>query len=353
MSSVTAVTDRLRRGFSGIYPEYQHVQKIRKQKPTSYDEFLVVERSQGDLGKILQMVISYPLSPMFFFYCYCLSPIISSSPWAWQPWPSTFDSKEDMWRRLDIMSQRRVDTLARIATHYSTRASEDTANIKQRTSADQVLAGGSTFLQAKSAEDALGGIESWLFSEKVSQVRGRSAVSTGKGKGGKGKGPKKKQGLGISAQNTKAKRPPPASMDRIPNGIVKQIVRCMGSDGSPNLPILSLMNRGEINTYLKKVRESDFFIAKVGVKALSGEELELACHQRFIGILDRPDKEMQRDLLAFLDASLSPAGGFGPTVRGKQLNEQTRRLALLGYFAAKDARSSPLSAPYREVFGER
>jgi hypothetical protein len=68
--------------------------------------------------------------------------------------------------------------------------------------------------------------------------------------------------------------------NKLPPKVVKELCRCIGVDGVPNIPLLRRFHNGELNRYFQKLKKSDSFLSHKGVQSLSPSEIRTACIER-------------------------------------------------------------------------
>ena len=302
---------RVSKGSRELIPFFKEYQAIKKRRVSTFSEFKHIERANGDFGRIFQMAISYPLSPMYFFYAYLVSPVLTRSPWAWKSWPSCFDSQDDAKLRWDVQNKRALDGFMRGLIALSEGSGKDKPSAHSTSAQVRKV---ESILNAKNVWGMLDAADEWIY------VDSKAEKKTG--------------------SNTKAK------VDKIPARLIKDVVRAFGSEGVPNIPFLNQLNRNELNSLLVKLKTSDDFLDTIRVDDLSDCELDEACRERFIPVVRRSQSDKRRDLNTWLDAACLPQD----SVQGKFANEQNRRLILLGYFCSKDVKISPKATIYRSVF---
>ena len=90
---------RLSNGFGKLIPNHILCQRIKARKKKggqiTYSEHIFTNTVTDDFWKIFRAVLTLGYSREFFLYGYILGPLISSTPKAWQSWPSPFDIPKD------------------------------------------------------------------------------------------------------------------------------------------------------------------------------------------------------------------------------------------------------------------
>lgn len=225
---------RISHGVTSFIPQGMEARKIRerfkKGGPTevSFLDWKKIEQFSEDVAKAFRVAIFIPLSPELFFYSYLVSPILAgSNPFAWNSLPSGFDTVADKARRAAICTQRRFlsvgNALQAIRRDIIEDFNEETraANLNNLSLAQQAM-------EASTHQKALDIIAPWIHTEvklKTSQSR-------------------------LNAQGLRG-------------ATVKDICRCIGVEGAPNIPLIRRANIGELNKYCDKVitlHSLDFYI---------------------------------------------------------------------------------------------
>ena len=299
----------------------------------SYSEFRLIERSREDFKKCIRIAFTAYLSPELFFYSYVAIPAISTdNPWAWTTLPSTFDDEKEAGKRNIIKIKRRQHALFRGVANLMENTFDDIPE-KMRKQRLQQLENvkGASKLVGKSIEAAVGELESYYTAD-----------------GGKRKNKKQQQSSNavrmLRTKKQDGTRRIEMCLDGMPWVTVKDAIKGFGVDGLPNIFFIRCLNKGELSRYFDGIRKSDDHLNKIGVGALSDEELVDACLERCISIDNtRSIGEMRRDMTEWLNILESP-----PTKK-KQFNDQNLRLLLAGLHTVKAVRSSRFSSAMKCV----
>lgn len=203
----------------------------------SFTEFKFLEQAKDDLSKCVRLLVTVPLSPEFFMYSNIVFPLFSShNPWAWKSLPSSFDDTHDAYVRERALVKRRMQT-ALLGLHtMQADTLDDLGAPEMRQRKVAIVERIERALKQKSFDRALEELEPWLVSKDEKTARKLSASA-------------------------------------LPGAIVKQCLRSFGSDGVPNIPIIRRMNAGELSNKIKKISDSDNFLASKGIAALSPDEV--------------------------------------------------------------------------------
>jgi len=306
-STVGLAFNRIQRGSQDMVPLFRESHEIKKRKPATYKEFKLVERANGDFGRIFSMAIAWPLSPWYFAYAYFVTPLMTKSAWAWKGWPSSFDSESDLLLRWDIQNQRALDMFAKGLTLLNAGSNKDVSVAQSKAATISKV---QDMLEAHGIWDVVDLADDWIY---------------------------------VDTKPTKSGSTPKAKVGQIPAILVKEFLRAFGSEGVPNIHIVNQLNRNELTKMVQNIKNSDDFLETIDTHKMSSRELEEACRERFIPVTHRSDSERRRDLNSWLDVACTEQD----SVVGKFSNEQNRRLVLLGHFVAKDFKTASKSKLYR------
>jgi hypothetical protein len=323
ISFVRDFAERLINGCKSIptnYLESERLKKIRKLKGAeslTFTEYKFIERVGDDTSKLFRMLITLPFSPEFFFYSYLVFPIVqqTSNPWIWtNSYPSGFDSNPvDEQKRIDIVQKRRLQAVVKGLFTLKSETIEADAGAAKKLARERQLGMIERALKSPTLKEAIKECTPMLMSE------------TGK-------------------KMTAMKM----QLHDIPGSIVKDCLRSLGVDGLPNIPVVNRFNKGSVAQLFDRVRESDEFLATIGVTTLSASEVVVACRERCIRTGSRPEKAMREDLAQWLEITMEPVP-FSRNSKAPVINDQHRRLAMMGLHATKDLRQSEFSAIYRTL----
>eukprot|EP00596_Hydrurales_sp_CCMP1899_P004284 CAMPEP_0119040080 /NCGR_PEP_ID=MMETSP1177-20130426/9913_1 /TAXON_ID=2985 /ORGANISM="Ochromonas sp, Strain CCMP1899" /LENGTH=240 /DNA_ID=CAMNT_0007004797 /DNA_START=139 /DNA_END=859 /DNA_ORIENTATION=- len=234
----------------------------------------------------------------------------STNPFAWTSMPSGFDADaSDKKKRSDILTKRRAQTLVNSLVTLRGETVE-VGNEEKNTRREE---------QLKIIQKAL--------------TRGSMRESI-------------KDCLPfLTTENDKKATSLKMKLLDVPGSIVKGCCRSVGIEGLPNIPLINKLNLGEISKHFDKVRESDEFLMSIGVKQLKTDELQAACFERCIQVGNRSPGQLRSDLGEWLDIACEPV----PVARGMKvvMNDQNRRLALMGLHVARDVKASEFGTIYK------
>lgn len=253
LASVLKNAQVLVRGSKGLLTEIRKTIELKRlQKKNgihsiSFTDFKFLEQARNDLSKCVRLMVTIPLSPEYFFYSNLVFPLFSShNPWVWKALPSTFDDPHDAEIRERALVKRRMQTAVLSLHTLQGETLDDLGAPNVRQNKIAIMERLERALKQKSFDKALEELEPWL----------------------------------ISPNEKKAKR---LSVSSLPGIVVKQCLRSFGADGVPNIPIIRRLNVGELNSRIKKVGESDSFLATKGVASLSPQEV--SCSLMFSRVL--------------------------------------------------------------------
>jgi len=246
-------------------------------------------------------------------------------------------------------------TRGRERVHLFSGCSEDTDE-KTRTKRVSQLAIIQEALQACSSKgiaEALNVLDPWLAVGKAGKLAAASSAATSndqagaKGKASRSRGrnaqssqPSKpvqsqkqqpqKQQPQKQQQQQKKKQQSRARLEipEVPWVTIKEMCRAMGVDGVPNIYVLRMINRGELNNLLDRVRNSDEYLSAAGrLDALDEDEVVSCCIERCISVdPSKTDKALRQDLREWIDAASADDGR----------NEQNKRLAMAALHVSRD-----------------
>jgi predicted DNA-binding protein len=300
----------------------------------SYSEFRFIERSREDFKKCVRLAFTAYLSPELFFYSYVVIPAISTdNPWAWTTLPSTFDDAKEEGMRNVIKIKRRQHAVFRGVTGLMENTFDDIPEKirKQRLQQLDRVKGASKRV-GKSIEAALNELEPYYTADN-----------------GKKRGKKQPSNAARMLRTKKqdGKKRVEMCLDGMPWASVKDTCKSFGIDGMPNIFFLRRLNRGEISRHFDGIRKADNHISRIGVEALSDEEVVDACLERCISIdSTRSMGEMRKDISQWLNIVESP-----PTHK-KQYNDQNLRLLLAGLHSVKAVRGSRFSSAMKSIVAD-
>jgi hypothetical protein len=271
-SSVVKSVKRVLTGFRVLIPnikEYQKLSKIRKKQGDSflsYSDFEKIQQGKEDFYKGLRLAFTIPLAPEFSFYSYLVSPMLAfSNPWAWRSLPSSFDSDEDDLReRARIMHERRYAGLLSSVAAFQKQMVDDHETTTRKKREDQYGLLEEALMNCQNTEKAFATLIPWMKSPLKDS---------------------KKMQLNLAW---------------VPGAAIKDVIKALGMDGVPDLPLVRRLNVGELGRHLDKIRESDKFLAKKGVSELESDELERACFARCIYTKRRSDNDLRKELRQWL-----------------------------------------------------
>ena len=300
----------------------------------SYSEFRFIERSREDFKKCVRLAFTAYLSPELFFYSYVVIPAISTdNPWAWTTLPSTFDDAKEEGMRNVIKIKRRQHAVFRGVTGLMENTFDDIPEKirKQRLQQLDRVKGASKCV-GKSIEAALNELEPYYTADN-GKKRGKQQPSNA--------------ARMLRTKKQDGKKRVEMCLDGMPWASVKDTCKSFGIDGMPNIFFLRRLNRGEISRHFDGIRKADNHISRIGVEALSDEELVDACLERCISIdSTRSMGDMRKDISQWLNIVESP-----PTHK-KQYNDQNLRLLLAGLHSVKAVRGSRFSSAMKSIVAD-
>lgn len=333
---------RIVKGVKEIITDFQKSQILKKkikiggEKSLTFSEFKFLEEFGKDTSKLFRLLITIPLSPEFFFYSYLVFPMLFSgnNPFAWNAFPSTFGFPEEEISRKAIIGKRRIQMLVEGVQELKNTQVEVPEQSLGSVNKDSTNTNNMDYniklieqaLKCNDIDSSMTVFEPWYAFEESTKIN----------------------------RMNKKKLPPPqkAVLKNIPWNFAKSFCRSCGMDGLPNVFFIRRMNLGEISKYVDQVRLSDKHISLTGVQSLNKDELELACYERCISTRDGiSEKNMRNDLTRYLTIVNSPTPDHLRN-QNKAVNEQNRRLALMGLFAHRDFLKSDFSSTYRTLSGK-
>eukprot|EP00607_Mallomonas_marina_P003629 CAMPEP_0182440606 /NCGR_PEP_ID=MMETSP1167-20130531/87173_1 /TAXON_ID=2988 /ORGANISM="Mallomonas Sp, Strain CCMP3275" /LENGTH=319 /DNA_ID=CAMNT_0024634611 /DNA_START=365 /DNA_END=1324 /DNA_ORIENTATION=- len=298
----------------------------------SFTEYQILERAWDDLFKLGRMVIAYPLSPEFFFYIYVISPILSgsASPWGWKSLPSTFETREDQVKAIDILQKRRFHSILS-SLHLLKSEILESHNDDIKEKRENQLKAIHLALKKSELEDSLSELQKFYLSPK-----------------------KQTDKTGLEFRD-------------IPGSIVKAICNSFAIDGVPNIPLLRQVNKGELSKHLEKVRKSDAYLLANDINSLSRSELQEACFERCISTYKKDDKTLKNNLKQWIrlinNPVISPVGAPLPAVPTSKtsknkasattvqsnVNLQNYRLTMMCLHTAKACKTDEYTQMFRDL----
>ena len=327
--------DILSRGIKGMFSNFSKNRRLRKivkqngKASISFTDFQSLETAKEDFSKCLRLLFTSTFGPEFFFYSYVVFPMMqSSNPFSWRSLPSSFDIPEFKLLRRKIMKKRRIQTLMSAVQAINNEAIEDVPE-KKRFMREEFL----DVLEAALSESSLEKSMALLSPYYTVNVDSKPSRSV----------------------NNIIKKATNLNYEHIPSSVVKDCVRSFGFDGVPSIPLIGRLNRGDLNRYLEKIRDSDSYLMKKGTNNLNAREIRLACFERCINDR-RPTKDLHRDLNQWLSI-MSISGENDLNAKKKKIiptsgvveKYQEKRLALMSLFVVKDLRQSEFASPYKAL----
>jgi len=337
-SSLKKSVDRVKNGLFKFIPAMTKGNQLRLKRDKyglsslSFTEYQILERAWDDLFKLGRMVIAYPLSPEFFFYIYVISPILSgsASPWGWKSLPSTFETREDQVKAIDILQKRRFHSILS-SLHLLKSEILESHNDDIKEKRENQLKAIHLALKKSELEDSLSELQKFYLSPK-----------------------KQTDKTGLEFRD-------------IPGSIVKAICNSFAIDGVPNIPLLRQVNKGELSKHLEKVRKSDAYLLANDINSLSRSELQEACFERCISTYKKDDKTLKNNLKQWIrlinNPVISPVGAPLPAVPTSKtsknkasattvqsnVNLQNYRLTMMCLHTAKACKTDEYTQMFRDL----
>ena len=221
-SKLKETSARFKKGFSQLIPNTLLADKIRKRtakkEKVTFSEFSFLSSATEDFWKIIRLVFTLGISQDFFIYGYLIGPLLSSSPKAWEAWPSTFElTSEKCKKKQSILRKREYGLFQIINSLDSLNNPENNEEIYN-----------SSIKNINMIRDSLKSKDprSFLESLKKLYIIDRSYMKD-------------------------ASKP---FLKGCSGSILKSILASIGGgDGLPNLPLINRLNVNEISTILDKV----------------------------------------------------------------------------------------------------
>lgn len=344
--------NRFVKGGKELFTSFMGIQALKKKRKRdglqslTYDEYKMLQTHDDDLSKVFRMAITIPISPELFLYSYVIIPLISFTtnytPWIFKTFPSTFEYPEEIKQRKDIIEKRRYQGLTNMLQWYKSHSMEQVLHeskdpyLKQQEVIEKVL-------ESKSISYSLELLAQWYITTTTSNNKKRN----------------EKAFIEVTHKS--------AQLKNIPWPIVKDCVKAIGSDGLPNIWFIRRFNLNEIQSYLKRLRESDGYLFTKGgksyISSLSSKNLEELCNERFIST-KRDVSQLRKSLEQWLDhmnsnslttlpmsiTSSFPMNNKYVDQPKVTVNEQNKRFVLLALQVYNDIKTSEYSSSYRKLF---
>ena len=314
---LTEIRLRLSNGFGKLLPNHILCQKIKTRKKKggqiTYAEHMFTTVVTDDFWKIFRAILTLGYSKEFFLYGYVLGPLISSTPKAWQAWPSPFDLPKDKKSRENALTEKKIIALSRVLGEVTQEASSEN-DPKQRERGERNIETVNRALRCKDPVSCLHAMKDYILTDKKHSSK-----------------------IYLKACN---------------GAVVKSILTAIGGDGLPNLPLINRLNCNEIANILTKVAKSDEVLDSLEIQHLSDREVFAACRERSITIPNAASGRV--DLAQWLSTMKSHINSLDDnslTQPMKYENMQNKRLALMGYYIARDFKKSDTSVLFRSVAG--
>lgn len=241
----------------------------------SYTEYRFLKLCKQDFGKSLRLFMALPFSPQYFFYSYLIMPLMSyNNPWAWQAFPSTFDTEKDFTIREEAMLQRKFQAIISglFTLHQETQADKPRHIVNHRQSQidliNEALKLNSRSLDSCSIQEFSETIDYLLPFFKSSKMSSRVMSSL-----------ELMNHTDFVVSNRKLNwsfsklRQSELELSGVPWNTIKECSRAIGIEGFPNIPIIRSFNLGGIKSYFQNLRESDKFLLLKGISSLSISEV--------------------------------------------------------------------------------
>lgn len=250
-TSIEKDIQRFINGFKNLLKNFKQSKAIKKKKKAdngiaslSYQEYRLLESFNEDMGKLLRIAITIPLSLELFLYSYVLFPVISfnKNPWSWKSFPSTFIFQEESEKISNILDKRRIQLLVNGLSWLKNNVIDDMNDEKTREIRQDEVSMIEKAMNANSLETSLHILEPFYTMQNTSTNSKSKVVK--------------------------------ADLKSFPAWtVVKDACRSIGVEGVPNIFIVRRLNKGELIKYADKLREHDDFLKKFGVKRLQSDEV--------------------------------------------------------------------------------
>lgn len=382
---------RLQTGLSSIPSNFVRGRELEKQKKSfglktlTFTDYKFLEHAKDDFWKFARFGLTLCVSQEIAFYTYLIIPIMSSAsnPWAWKVLPSGFDLPADKDMRDQILVKRRQTALLN-SLQFLLGQTIDDVDVKTKTERSGHVHMLEEALKAKSTSGALKVLESWFTNPGLGDRNKGGAATSAPSSEKNGKSGSATMGrIARVSRNGKTSAPGPSltgtssiktksavtavsaskgpqiklRLDQVPWLVIKDCCRAFGLDGVPNIFLVRMVNRNELERYFERLRQGDEFLLLRGVDSLDPFELTEACHERCISVADnRSDAQLRNDLSEWLELAsaqttdpLSTSSSSVPV----RLNDQNRRFAMCALHVAREMRSSEFSAVARAAFGNK
>ena len=304
---------RVHSGLGKLLPNHVLSTKIKARKkkglPITYTEHHVLTTARDDFWKGLRMLLTLGYSREFFLYSYLVGPLLGNSPKAWAAWPSTFDLQRDKKLRDRSLNEKRVVAVGKIIGEVTDETNpENEQKVQERGQKNIEIV--NKALKCKDPFTCLDVMGNYILTEK-------------------------KHASKVYLKNC--------------NGaIVKGILTAVGGGpGLPNIPLINRLNCNEIANILDKIGKSDDVLSALdSTQSLSDREVMMACRER--GISATYPANGRADLSQWLSTIKQPIEGNSAQ---RFENMQNKRLVLMGWYIARDCKTSGSSTLYRSIAG--
>lgn len=272
-----STTQRFVDGTTNFIQQTQEAEQIKKIKAKygesalTYTQFKLLEQSKEDFGKMFRICVTIPISPQIFFYSYLVFPMLSAaSPWAWRQFPSTFDeNKKDKIQRYRTIKQRRVTTLFSVLNTLLKETSEEGSSEENQIMRKKQIEQLKSCLYYNNNDGnvmkALSIIEEWLYSSVDKNIYKKyvahqqlstttsTTTSTSTTNTNTKQKPTKKSLFSPSSNSANSDIKLNMKFDTFPVAVITDIVKALGMDGMPNVPLIKRLNANELSRYCDKV----------------------------------------------------------------------------------------------------
>jgi hypothetical protein len=324
-SRLTRNTHRLISGTINLVPtmfESRRLKSLRKHsgdKAITFSQYKFIERCNGDLMKIITLsAYRYILGPKMSFSFQFLTPMFSSSPWAWSAFPASYNNVSfDEEVRDRVLVNRRRNYLLSILVQTNRNFLDNNVGAIE----DSILADRSTYeYTTVYPNEKVYNMSNVADAVRISKHDIRKSLS-----------------LVTPLFETKPSnsRHLHINTNIIPHHVLKDFSRCVSGEGTWSfVPIVRWANFRNIARHIQQIKDSDAYLRTVGVGSLSPSEVELACKDRCIS----PNTASGAELRARLSEWLAIATDLDHNCTNKDnsLNVHNRRLILMGLEVAKD-----------------
>jgi hypothetical protein len=311
------IQSRLSTGFGKLLPNHILCQKIKARKKRggriTYSEHMLTNTVTDDFWKIFRAILTLGYSREFFLYGYVLGPVISSTPKAWASWPSPFDLPRDKKAREDALAEKRIVALSKVLGEVTQQANpENDPKIRERGEKNIEIVNNA--LRSKDSISCLNAMKEYIYTDKRHSSKVYLKACSG--------------------------------------GVVKSILTAIGGEGLPNVPLINRLNCNEISNIIKQISKSDEVLDSLDIQKMSDREVLAACRERSITASNVAVG--RADLSQWLTAVKCHIENTNDNLLTQPVlyeNMFNKRLALMGYYIARDFKKADTSVLFRSAVG--